>query len=149
MKKLLFAFVALTLVSCSNNGDSTTQKTTAAPQTQVQQNAASQPKEIFASYTPAQAMSLIQQRKDLLIVDVRSPQELNQGKIQNSVLVPFWNVMKGEHSLPKDRPLLLVCAVGGRSYGAMQILARQGYKELYNLKGGMSAWVQEKMPVVY
>ncbi len=91
----------------------------------------------------------IQIHADLLIVDVRNPDELKQGKIENSVLVPFWNVKKGEHSLPKDRPILLVCAVGGRSYGAMQILARQGYRELYNLKGGMSAWKKAKLPVVY
>lgn len=148
MKKLLLAFLALALFSCSNSGENGSNKTgaVAAPQGQPNQQ---QAKEVLASYSPTEALNLIKQRPDLLIVDVRSPQELQQGKIQNSVLVPFWNIMKGEHTLPKDRPLLLVCAVGGRSYGAMQILARQGYKELYNLKGGMSAWAQQKMQVVY
>jgi len=135
----------LAVAGCSN-GDKGK-----APQSQAQTGSgAAVPRfQPFTSLTPEQAMALIREKKDLLIVDVRSRQELREGKIKGSVLVPFWNVMKGSHSLPKDRPMLLVCAVGGRSYAAMQILSRQGYTELYNLKGGMSAWKASGMPVVY
>lgn len=104
---------------------------------------------VKATYTPSQAMELIQNEKDLLIVDVRSKQELRDGMIKGSINVPFVNFMRGAHNLPKDRTLLIVCAVGGRSYVAMQVLAHQGYNRLYNLKGGISSWAEEKLPLVF
>ena len=59
------------------------------------------------------------------------------------------DIMRGKYSIPRDRPLLLVCAVGGRSYAAMQILASKGYHELYNVSGGIAAWKQAKLPFVF
>ena len=57
--------------------------------------------------------------------------------------------MTGNYTIPQDRPLLLYCATGGRSYAAMQILARNGYIEIYNLQDGVSAWKQTNLPLVY
>ncbi len=104
---------------------------------------------IFMTTPPAQTSELIQKRKDLLLIDVRSPQELREGSIEGSTLLPFWNIMKGEFDLPKDRPILLICAVGGRSYAAGQILAQKGYKEIYNLQGGIDAWKRAGLPLKY
>nr|MBF0222554.1 rhodanese-like domain-containing protein [Desulfobulbaceae bacterium] len=159
MKRIALVFVALlTLNACSKND--TEQKGTVSPQsTNVlastnnpltsSQGANQKTKSVYTSITPAETQQLIKQRKDLLIVDVRSPEELKEGKIKDSQLLPFWNIMKGQHQLPRNRPLLLVCAVGGRSYGAMQILSRQGYPEIYNLKGGISDWKNARLPVIY
>ena len=158
MKHICLVLCALFLfASCSKNDNNqkSTSVTSNPPivntgQALPQANQASSNRQpVYTSYTPAQAQSLIDQRKDLLIIDVRTPQELREGKLNNSVLVPFWSVMKGQHQIPKNRPLLVVCAVGGRSYGAMQILARQGYAEIYNLKGGISAWKKANLPLVY
>ena len=147
MKKILFVLLLCLglAVACSKGEKSGQAVATPATPTAGQQVAFSP----MSSLTPDQALRLIGITPNLLIVDVRSPQELREGKIANSMLVPFWNIMKGNHSLPKDRPLLLVCAVGGRSYAAMQILSRQGYTRLYNLKGGMNAWKKAGKPVVY
>ena len=87
--------------------------------------------------------------KDLLVVDVRNAQELREGYIADSSLVPFWKIAKGQTSLPSDRPLLLVCAVGGRSYAVGQFLNRKGYPEVYNLQGGISAWKKAGLPLQY
>lgn len=105
--------------------------------------------QIFQTTSPSQTSELIQKRKDLLLVDVRSPQELREGAIEGSTLLPFWNIMKGDFTLPKDRPILLICAVGGRSYAAGQILAQKGYKEIYNLQGGIDAWKRAGLPLKY
>jgi rhodanese-related sulfurtransferase len=56
--------------------------------------------------------------------------------------------MKGTVPLPKDKPILLVCAVGGRSYVAAQVMSRQGFQEVYNLSGGISAWVKAGLPLM-
>ncbi len=99
------------------------------------------------SVSPAQARELIRTRKDLLVVDVRTPGELRTGVIAGSLKVPFWAVMRGQHELPRDKALLLVCAVGGRSYAASQILVRNGYPEVYNLSGGIAAWKKAGFPL--
>jgi len=113
------------------------------------QAAPQQKGKISASYPPIAAQQLIQQRQDLLVVDVRTPQELKEGRIEGSVLVDFWDIMQRKHQLPRNRPLLLVCAVGGRSYAAMQVLSQQGYPEIYNLKGGIYDWKKAGLPLVY
>ncbi len=103
----------------------------------------------YATYSPLQIMKLIQQENKLLIIDVRSPGELHEGKIENSILIPVTDIMAGNYTIPKNRPLLLYCAIGGRSYAAMQILARNGYTEIYNLQGGIAAWKEANLPLVY
>ena len=146
MKKILFVLLLfLGLAAACSKGEKSGQAAPAAAPAAGGQVAVTP----MSSLTPDQALRLIGSTPNLLVVDVRSPQELREGKIANSVLVPFWNIMKGNHTLPKDRPLLLVCAVGGRSYAAMQILSRQGYTQIYNLQGGMDAWKKSGKPVVY
>lgn len=146
MKKKFVVMIFLFLAACSNNASQTDAKTEsdAIPGSVGESQAAT-----YSTLPPAQIMELIQSKKDLLIIDVRSPQELREGKIENSTLIPFWDIMKGNYSIPQDRPLLLICAVGGRSYAAMQILAKKGYKEIYNLQGGIDAWKKENLPLIY
>jgi rhodanese-related sulfurtransferase len=103
----------------------------------------------FKSISPADAVKLMKERKDLLVVDVRTPQELRNGRIDGSVLIPMWEILQGKRSLPKDGPILLVCAVGGRSYGVGQILEKKGWPEIYNLSGGLARWKREGYPVKY
>jgi len=139
---ILFSFLLL-FTGCSGNNDE--QPAAAVPHTQATQS--HQP---FQSISPEIAGDMIKNNKKLLIVDVRTPQELKEGRINGSVLIPFWSVLKGQHNLPHDRPILLVCAVGGRSYAAGQALVRQqGFNNIYNLSGGMAAWKQKGMPVNY
>lgn len=147
MKKKLVVIFSLFLFACSNNTDQPGGKPSAA----AADPKAASPAEssIYTSYTPAQTMDLIKQKKDLLIIDVRSPEELREGKIENSTLIPFMDIMRGNYTIPQGRPLLLICAVGGRSYAAMQILAQKGYKEIYNLQGGIAAWKQANLPLIY
>ena len=101
----------------------------------------------FRTVTPLEAKSLIETRKDLLLVDVRSPEEFQGGSLPGATLIPFWDFAKGRFELPKDKPILLVCAVGGRSLACGQMLAAKGYREVYNLKGGLDAWLEQRVPL--
>lgn len=103
----------------------------------------------FSTVTPQQAEQLIETRKGLVMLDVRTPQELANGFIAGSHNVPLWPVMKGQLNLPKDTPLLVICAVGGRSYAAGQALNRWGFQEVYSLSGGIDAWHQAGLPLSY
>jgi len=107
----------------------------------------SQAGSIYRTVTPQEAKALIESRKDLLLVDVRSPEEFQGGSLPGATLIPFWDFTKGRYDLPKDKPILLICAVGGRSLACGQMLAAKGYREVYNLKGGLDAWVEQRVPL--
>ena len=49
----------------------------------------------------------------------------------------------------QNKPVLLICAVGGRSLALGQLMSKNGWNEVYNLKGGISAWKEAKLPVQY
>jgi rhodanese-related sulfurtransferase len=101
----------------------------------------------FRTITPLEAKTLIESRKDLLLVDVRSPEEFQGGSLPGARLIPFWDFAKGRYDLPRDKPILLICAVGGRSLACGQMLASKGYREIYNLKGGLDAWQEQRVPL--
>ena len=101
----------------------------------------------FRTVTPLEAKALIESRSDLLLVDVRSPEEFQGGSLPGATLIPFWDFAKGRFDLPKDKPILLICAVGGRSLACGQMLASKGYREVYNLKGGLDAWAEQRVPL--
>lgn len=102
---------------------------------------------IYKTITPLEAKAMIETRKDLVLVDVRSPEEFQGGSLPGATLIPFWDFAKGRYDLPKDKPILLICAVGGRSLACGQLLASKGYREVYNLKGGLDAWIEQRVPL--
>ncbi len=104
---------------------------------------------VFRSISPSEAKDIMMKKSDLLVVDVRSPKELKSGYIDGSVFIPIWEIAQGRKSLPADRPLLLVCAIGGRSYGLGKYLNEKGWPEIYNLSGGIAAWKNAGLPLKY
>ena len=100
----------------------------------------------FLTITPLEAKALLEARSEVVIIDVRSLEEFREGALPDSVLVPFFDAMRGKILLPKDTPILLVCAVGGRSMAVGRYLAMQGYQEVYNLKGGLDSWRSSACP---
>jgi len=104
---------------------------------------------LFKTVTPHEAKNLIESRKDLLLVDVRGSDELSQGYIVGSTLIPLWDIIKGTNRPPQNKPILLICAVGGRSLALGKLMSKNGWDEVYNLKGGISAWKDAKLPLKY
>jgi sulfur dioxygenase len=86
-----------------------------------------------------------------LLLDVREPEEFvgELGHIEGAILVPLDAL---EHRLPKlhgyvDRTVVVVCRVGARSGSAGAILRGVGFHRVYNLEGGMLAWVEAGLPI--
>lgn len=104
---------------------------------------------VFRSIQPQEALRLLQGRDDIIFLDVRTPKERSRGYIPGSQLVSFNDVVSGKVPLPKDKGILLVCAVGGRSYVAGQMLSKKGYKEIYNLTGGIKNWYKQGLPITF
>lgn len=108
-----------------------------------------QQQSLFKTVTPQEAKNLIDSRNDLLLIDVRGQDELYEGYIEGSTLMPLWSIIKGTQRPPKNKPILLICAVGGRSLALGQLMSKNGWNEIYNLKGGISAWKEAKLPLKY
>jgi rhodanese-related sulfurtransferase len=82
-----------------------------------------------------------------LLVDVREANEFEAVRAPGAVLVPMsaFAVRAGE--LPSDRPLMVVCHLGGRSAAAAGFLIRSGRTDVVNVAGGMDAWERAGLPI--
>jgi len=77
---------------------------------------------------------------DVVFLDVRQPREYEAGHYPGARLLPLGELDKRLGELPRDKPLVVYCAVGGRSRVAVQMLSGQGFDNIYNLSGGIKAW---------
>lgn len=84
--------------------------------------------------------------KDVVIVDVRTEKEVKAGVIEGAVHVGMGEIFSGKYPFPADQPVIVYCAVGGRSYVAARWLKDKGVRELYNLKGGIESWRSQGFP---
>ena len=82
-----------------------------------------------------------------LLVDVREPSEFAMVRIEGAVLMPLSTFGVRFSELPRDRPLLLQCAVGGRSATATAHLLASGYSDVTNVAGGIVGWERAGLPV--
>ncbi|HEU4615422.1 MAG TPA: MBL fold metallo-hydrolase [Kofleriaceae bacterium] len=102
--------------------------------------------EPFADVDPDYVAS----RKDAVaLVDVREPFEFTGelGHVPGAQLVPLAALMNEAVAWDPEREIVLVCRSGARSARAASELARRGFRHLYNLRGGMIAWNQARLPV--
>jgi sulfur-carrier protein adenylyltransferase/sulfurtransferase len=77
---------------------------------------------------------------DYLILDVRQPGEYQEAHIPGARLLPLPELPGAHQTLDPDKPTIVHCAIGGRSRVAAQLLAGFGFKEVYNLAGGIKAY---------
>ncbi len=76
------------------------------------------------------------------LVDIRTPQEYNAGHIKGAVMIDFYspdfkNKMAG---LDRNKPVYIYCRSGNRSSHAAIMLQQLGFKEIVNLKYGITDW---------
>lgn len=79
-----------------------------------------------------------------IILDVRTTPEVKKGAIANSVNIDFFSddFATQISKLDKNKPVYVYCASGGRSGEAMEMMTKLGFKTIYNLEGGYSAWIK-------
>jgi thioredoxin len=101
-----------------------------------------------AMITSEGAQQLIEKSKPL-ILDVRTPREFYAGHIPSALLMPLDQLEErvAEIRLYQKDPVLTYCRTGGRSLAATQILIRNGFTKVYNLKGGLIEWSRNGCPL--
>ncbi len=86
---------------------------------------------------PDQAAQRIDQ--GAVLVDVREPEEHAQARVPGSLFIPLRQIPERAAELPKDKPLILMCAGGVRSQQAATYLANEGF-DVANLMHGINGW---------
>jgi rhodanese-related sulfurtransferase len=82
-----------------------------------------------------------------LLLDVREDDEWADGHAPDAILMPMSRFAERVDELPKDRLIVCVCHVGGRSARVADALNGAGWQAV-NLIGGMEAWERARLPVV-
>lgn len=84
-----------------------------------------------------------------ITLDVRTPEEIAQGQIANSSSIDFYDKKFEDriNLMPKDKAIYVYCKAGGRSAEAASLLKKNGFKAIYNLTGGITAWEQAGLPL--
>jgi rhodanese-related sulfurtransferase len=87
----------------------------------------------------------------VVVLDVRTIDEFNSGHIEGAKQLDYYETDSFNASidaLDKDVTYLLYCRSGGRSGTTYDMMVQKGFKNVYNLEGGMLAWQKANMPVV-
>ena len=100
-----------------------------------------EPKAPFKNLTAEEADKLIRERKDVTVIDVRTPEEYEQGHIPGAKNVSFIDVdFENKIKAYENKPVLVHCASGSRSQRAVLSMLKKNFPELYHLDGGIVAW---------
>ncbi len=101
-------------------------------------NGASSP--AYQDISSEELQALMEEKDDLLLVDVREAYEFEEGYIPGAILRPLGQLKDNPETLDPERTIVLICRSGRRSSDAARFLTEKGYERVYNLEGGMQDW---------
>ncbi|MEM6298129.1 MAG: rhodanese-like domain-containing protein [Bacteroidota bacterium] len=133
MRYLSLLFLSFFFIACQQSKD---EKSTSEQETVV-------------VLEPNKFNDLMHIEENTQIVDVRSPEEYEVGHLKGAqnVNINGDNFEDGVADLNKERPVFVYCQGGVRSAKAAKELEKMGFKEVYDLEGGISAWKQAGLRV--
>lgn len=111
----------------------------------------------FENVSVQEAKEMVE-KGDIFVLDVRTPDEFNSSHIKGATLIPVSNAFGSNLSsesllkarideVPKKK-ILVYCRTGRRSDTASTMLVNAGYSQVYNMAGGITAWIDAGYPVV-
>jgi rhodanese-related sulfurtransferase len=89
-----------------------------------------------------EAYNIINENKDVIILDVRTKEEYDNGHLHGAKLIPVGVLSSRISELEKfrEKPILVYCASGGRSPQAVKYLLQGEFSQIYHLTRGISSW---------
>ena len=100
-------------------------------------------KEIEAS----ELSQLLEQKADIMLLDVRTPAEIAAGIIPSTEAMPLTVLPMRMNEIPKDKKVVIYCRTGARSAQACMYMGQQGFDNLYNLRGGIMSWARAGLTI--
>jgi len=101
--------------------------------------------------SPADAQTVIQDAPaDLVVLDVRTPEEFSAGHLENAVNIDFYasDFTDQLEALDPSVPYVLYCNSGNRSGQALDMMKKIGFSEVTEVAGGIQAWAAAGLPLV-
>ena len=96
------------------------------------------------SISPAELQQRLDSGAAPFLLDVREPEEMEDGVIAGSVNIPMDEVEHRLGEVPTDRDIVVICHIGARSAYIGKKLNALGYDRVANLSGGVDAWLREQ-----
>ncbi|MFO7890052.1 MAG: rhodanese-like domain-containing protein [bacterium] len=108
--------------------------------------------QVIKDMSAEEAYQLIQDNKtndDFMIIDVRTESEFDQGHIQDAINIDYYSPDFTEllDDLDKNKTYLIYCRSGNRSGNTLNKMENLGFKEVYNLVGGINTWIEKGYPL--
>jgi len=99
--------------------------------------------------SPQALASLLSEKPPkVFVLDVREPEERAVAAIQPSTHIPMDDVEGRLSEIPRDRPIVVYCHHGSRSFMIASLLEGEGFEDVANLTGGIDAWSERVDPKV-
>ncbi len=141
--KILFFLLSglLFLASCKPKAEESATTTNEAPAETTTQSADT-PTDVDINM----ARGLIAGNPEIVLLDVRTPEEIANGKIGEAVELDFTDesFKTKVENLDKNKEYIVYCAAGGRSAKAVDMMKSMGFNRIHNLLGGYTAWTATK-----
>jgi len=102
----------------------------------------------YGDVTVQEARRLIEDKPDLVLLDVRTESEYEEGHIEGAVNIPVQELSVRFDELSPEDELLVYCRTGNRSAQAVDILLDLGVTKRYHMDAGITGWVEAGYPVV-
>jgi rhodanese-related sulfurtransferase len=98
----------------------------------------------------SQELVTLSNENKTLLIDLRSADEFNNGHITNSINIPFKDLDSRSHeiSLNEERQIALICEMGSNSGNAGEQLMKLGFENILILRGGVSQWKMDNLPLI-
>jgi rhodanese-related sulfurtransferase len=100
---------------------------------------------------PAEALILFEERGDspgFVIIDVRRPDEFAGGHIAGAININSATFSERLADLEPEGTYIIYCQGGARSAGVREMMREAGFREVYEIEGGINAWTTAGLPVV-
>jgi rhodanese-related sulfurtransferase len=85
--------------------------------------------------------------KSIELIDVRTDEEVRRGLIEGARHIPLHSLPSRYQDIARDKPVVLYCQSGARSQQAGAFLSARGWPQVYNLSGGVTAWLRSGRPI--
>ena len=102
----------------------------------------------YGDVTVQEARTLIEDKQDLVILDVRTVSEYEDDHIEGAENIPVQELGKRLDELSRDDELLVYCRTGNRSAQAVDILRDVGFTKMYHMDAGITGWIEAGYPVM-
>ena len=141
-KYFIVLILGFTLMSCKG------QKSGASTTTNVSNQATEKSTETLTTKINidiVETKKMMEANKDIVLIDVRTPEEIARGKINNALEM---NISSPEftdkiNKLDKSKEYIVYCAVGGRSATAVSMMQQMGFTKVHNLAPGYVGWSRQ------